>query len=115
MKGHALLQKAGSFYKSRLFTWKRIFVLKRFDVPKVKIRYKISSFLMFDSLQHHASGFPKGAKTAGPLFMVIWRGVYLALYTIKWLKESPYVRLDQLKNYSQETADSFFGVPWKFT
>lgn len=115
MKGHALLQKADSFYKSRLFTWKSIFVLKRFDAPKVKVCYKISSFLMFDSLQQCVSGFPKGAKTAGLLFMGVCRGVYLALYTIKWLKESPYVRLDQLKNNSQETADSFFGVPWKFT
>lgn len=114
MKVSALLQKADSFHKSRLFTWKRIF-FKGFDAPKVKVCCKISSFIMFDSLQQYASGFPKGAKTAGPLFMGVCRGVYLALYTIEWLKESPYVRLDQLKNYSEETADSFFGVPWKFT
>lgn len=107
MKGHALLQKADSFYKSRLFTWKCIFVLKRFDAPKVKVCYKISSFLTFDSLQQCASGFPKRAKTAGPLFMGVWRGFYLALYTIKCLKESPYVRLDQLKNNSRKLLIAF--------
>lgn len=74
MKGQALLQKADSFYKSRLFTWKNIFVLKRFDAPKVKVCYKISSFFMFDSLQQCVSGFPKGAKLQGRFLWVFAEG-----------------------------------------
>lgn len=75
MKGHALLQKTDSFYKSRLLTWKRIFVLKRFDAPKVKVCYEISSFLMFDSLQQCVLlGFQKEQKLQGHFLWVFGEG-----------------------------------------
>lgn len=44
----------------------------------------------------------------------VWKRVFLAPYTSKWVKKSSYFRLNHLKNYCQEVTDSFSGVPWKF-
>lgn len=41
---------------------------------------------MLDCLQQRASGLSRVEKTEGPLLMAVWRGVYLAPYTIKWPK-----------------------------